>query len=103
MADQECDVWTGMPLEFAPRTDVLNSATVELGAEQLRWLSMFGSIDLALDCPRLGHAAAVGLRGRRATAQRCAGVRAETARARRERVPLLATRQLQWRWSSMAR
>ena len=46
MGDQECAVWTGMPLEFASRTDVLNDVDVQLGAEQLRWLSMYGSIDL---------------------------------------------------------
>jgi len=40
-------VWKGMPLEFASRTDVLNDVDVQLGAEQLRWLSMYGSIDLA--------------------------------------------------------
>jgi len=40
-------VWKGMPLEFASRTDVLNDVDVQLGAEQLRWLSMYGSLDLA--------------------------------------------------------
>ena len=47
MGDQECAVWKGMPLEFASRTDVLNDVDVQLGAEQLRWLSMYGSLDLA--------------------------------------------------------
>jgi len=47
MADRGHTVWKGMPLEFSSRADVLNNVDVQPGAEQLRWLSMYGSIDLA--------------------------------------------------------
>jgi len=46
MANHLQATWAGAEHETRGHTDELNCEPVALGVEQLRWLSMYGSIDL---------------------------------------------------------